>query len=625
MQEKTSKLSLYNMKTIIAFTVGLIISICGFYALQPNAVDAPVEALSGFSDPFLSIQLSTTTATSGYVLSTDGINNLWIANTGGGGGGGSNWTPISGGLRTSTSTDFAQAAYFIATSTTGTSSFAGNVGIGTTTTTEALELGLNNRIKLSTSLDTASGDLNELIRLRYTTDDAKAAIAFLDKTGQSKVWVQAHDYLTYPTDRHRHFSIEVTDAGGSSKYTRLSIPYDQDVSEMQVNLSNLTLTNNSGFDSGKLYIQNDIFDSNSFQFFPYSSASSTGNRTYGLSLTIATTTTSTTTVLSALGDTKLYLNDNLIVLSNRIGIGTSSPQVALEVNQSDSNTTVTTGNAPAIRIVNTDTTNNNMGELSFTTNDTNGSALRTGTILGINTSHTVGSMTGVLAFLTRNSGTFAERMRLTGTGLGIGTTTPSRLLTVQGDGYFLNNITAASSTFTNSVSIGTTSTAFKLTATGTVGFYNLTAAAGTPDSICQNSATKEITVNAATSCVVSARDQKDDINVFDLSALDMVMRLKPSTFFYKDNLERERIGFIADELQAVDPRLGDAYKDGNARSIDIPALIALNTKAIQELYMKVDGKGAIAGAKRSVEENYQWILIALLLVWVVRLEIKTRI
>ena len=51
----------------------------------------------------------------------------------GGGGGGSNWDLVSGGLETSTSTDFARAAYFVATSTTGTSTFAHNVNIGTST------------------------------------------------------------------------------------------------------------------------------------------------------------------------------------------------------------------------------------------------------------------------------------------------------------------------------------------------------------------------------------------------------------------------------------------------------------------------------------------------------------
>ena len=113
---------------------------------------------------------------------------------------------------------------------------------------------------------------------------------------------------------------------------------------------------------------------------------------------------------------------------------------------------------------------------------------------------------------------------------------------------------------------------------------NWTTAAGTPSSICQNATTGEITINAALSCTVSARDQKESITKLDVSARDLVMALQPEQFAYIDNPSRLRWGFIADEVQAVDPKLGDAYDlNGNARSIDLPALIALNTKAIQEL------------------------------------------
>ena len=48
-------------------------------------------------------------------------------------GGSSNWTIVSGGLRTSTTTDFAEAAYIKASSTTATSTFLGAVGVGTST------------------------------------------------------------------------------------------------------------------------------------------------------------------------------------------------------------------------------------------------------------------------------------------------------------------------------------------------------------------------------------------------------------------------------------------------------------------------------------------------------------
>ena len=65
---------------------------------------------------------------------TAGTNLSWSGNTlNATGGGGSNWTVGSGYIRASTSTDGVWGAYFVATSTTATSTFAGAVGIGTTT------------------------------------------------------------------------------------------------------------------------------------------------------------------------------------------------------------------------------------------------------------------------------------------------------------------------------------------------------------------------------------------------------------------------------------------------------------------------------------------------------------
>ena len=166
------------------------------------------------------------------------------------------------------------------------------------------------------------------------------------------------------------------------------------------------------------------------------------------------------------------------------------------------------------------------------------------------------------------------------------------------------------------VGIGTTSKAAGMEVTGKVYAHSLTASAGTPSSICQNASTKEITVNAALTCTVSARDQKDNIKAFKESALAKVMRLTPSLFVYRDDYDRERLGFIADEVQAVDPLLGDAYKDGEARSIDLPALIALNTKAIQELY-------AMTGeAKKTAQDNWQWVALFALFGIVVRQQLQ---
>jgi len=187
----------------------------------------------------------------------------------------------------------------------------------------------------------------------------------------------------------------------------------------------------------------------------------------------------------------------------------------------------------------------------------------------------------------------------------------------------LDGITAAltlskSGVFTVANYVASSPTATSTFATDMV-FSGLTASAGTPSSLCLNTATNEVTVNAALTCTVSARDQKNSIKTLSLDALNMVMKLNPVQFKYND-ADRLRYGFIADEVQAVDPRLGDAYdKDGNARSLDIPALTSLNTKAIQELNDKVD-----AIDNSSPQDDWQYWIISLLLVWVIRLEIKLR-
>ncbi len=153
--------------------------------------------------------------------------------------------------------------------------------------------------------------------------------------------------------------------------------------------------------------------------------SGSGTVATGTATQVAYYSTTGTTVSGAPG---VYVDG-----TGRMGIGTTAPSVALELVRSDSNTTITTGNATALRLTNTDTTNNNMSEVAFTTNDTAGTNLRTSAITGVNTSHTIGSMSGALAFLTRNAGTYAEKMRLTAAGfLGIGTTTPNTALSVVG-------------------------------------------------------------------------------------------------------------------------------------------------------------------------------------------------
>lgn len=127
-----------------------------------------------------------------------------------------------------------------------------------------------------------------------------------------------------------------------------------------------------------------------------------------------------------------------------------------------------------------------------------------------------------------------------------------------------------------------------LTAGTAVTFSSLTTAAGTPSSICQNAATKEITVNAALTCTVSSRDYKAAIEAFNGRGLQLVMAMRPTTFYYTDNFERPRIGLIAEDLNAVDPRLSEHTAEGKPNSIDFPAVMASLVDAVQQQQAQIN-------------------------------------
>lgn len=124
---------------------------------------------------------------------------------------------------------------------------------------------------------------------------------------------------------------------------------------------------------------------------------------------------------------------------------------------------------------------------------------------------------------------------------------------------------------------------FRLSSTGAVTLPGLGTASGTPSSVCQNSVTKEVTVNAALTCTVSSKEQKDQIAPYAQIALELVEKIKPMAFVYRDNPKRLRWGFIAEELTEVHPLLADGYDEkGVAKSIDQNALLATLVKGMQE-------------------------------------------
>lgn len=141
---------------------------------------------------------------------------------------------------------------------------------------------------------------------------------------------------------------------------------------------------------------------------------------------------------------------------------------------------------------------------------------------------------------------------------------------------------------TGNVGIGTNAPGKQLDVVGTfrasteVTMLSLTAASGTPSSICQNAATKEVTVNAALTCTVSGRQFKHDINPIAMSALDLIRAIEPVAFIYNDS-SRPRWGFIAEQVAGVDRKFGDAWDGDVPKSIDQNAILAVVVKALQEL------------------------------------------
>src|SRR3989338_4068770 len=114
----------------------------------------------------------------------------------------------------------------------------------------------------------------------------------------------------------------------------------------------------------------------------------------------------------------------IIDTSGNVCIGTAAPVEKLMITIADSGTTW--ANYDGIRIYNTDTTTNAGGRLVFNLGD---SGTAQAGIAGV----IVASSDSALAFITEDSDTITEKMRITETGnVGIGTSSPTDLLVVQG-------------------------------------------------------------------------------------------------------------------------------------------------------------------------------------------------
>jgi len=108
------------------------------------------------------------------------------------------------------------------------------------------------------------------------------------------------------------------------------------------------------------------------------------------------------------------------------------------------------------------------------------------------------------------------------------------------------------------------------------------------------------TSGTVAACGSSSIRYKD--NVKDLTlGLDAVNKLRAVTYTWKESGKRG-FGFIAEEVEKVDPLLVYYNNDGQIEGVHYPYMAALMAKAIQELDVKVEGDLLKVGARLDAHE-----------------------
>lgn len=101
--------------------------------------------------------------------------------------------------------------------------------------------------------------------------------------------------------------------------------------------------------------------------------------------------------------------------------------------------------------------------------------------------------------------------------------------------------------------------------------------------LCINATTGAIFQGGSgTSCAPSSELFKTDI-ASSTVGLDELMQLDPVSFFFKTGDTQQNLGFIAQEVKLIDPRLVEENSDGTPRALRLDNFIAVLVRSVQDL------------------------------------------
>jgi hypothetical protein len=153
---------------------------------------------------------------------------------------------------------------------------------------------------------------------------------------------------------------------------------------------------------------------------------------------------------------------------------------------------------------------------------------------------------------------------------------------------------------------------------GTTTLRNGVTLAGLPSSTAGNAicivGTTVVTAGNTTCVTSSIRFKKD---VTPVTVWKDLLKINVVSFNYRDGYSDpvrdaggKRLGFIAEQVETIDPQLVQYDVDGNPLSVHFDGITAKTVLAIQEMQKEING---ITGkAQKSTQDNWQWVVIGLL-------------